>query len=230
MSRSFAKNAPEVAEEILSKVASLPKELSDFSRALLTKEASGEKEKLALPARLSLADLQKMASGNKTDLPKVDGVSSDDWKKIASDLSSIAKRGEEEEARDVLAGAAALVAHRKEAVVARITQAPIASPTAGTRIKAFFGHTPSKQHVELDSLRHQVEVGKLRKKLPKDPLVQAEEVKADAAKSISEKRHRLAEHTIATAPAIGLAAGTPLAAAALMKGDKEKKEEVKIYK
>ncbi len=121
---SFVKRAPEIAEGILAKVAALPvlpEGLRSFSKDLMSKEASSEEEKLQSPKRMTLAELQKLASGNKVDLPKVASVSTDSSSEIVASLRKIADRHEQENAEDVFAAAAAIVAHSKEA--AQITGA-----------------------------------------------------------------------------------------------------------
>lgn len=89
---SFVKRAPEIAEEILLKAAEsrLPSGLKAFSKSLLNKEASDDREKLSLPTRMSLAELQKLAHENKTDLPTVEITSVDDWSDTAASLVKIA--------------------------------------------------------------------------------------------------------------------------------------------
>lgn len=114
MPNSFVKSAPELAEEILAKTAMLPKDLKSFPRELLEKEASTDTEKLELPKRLSIADLQKIASEKKIDLPNPGPVKADDYASVAGDLQKIAKAHEDETAKDVFSTAAAIVAHQKE--------------------------------------------------------------------------------------------------------------------
>lgn len=114
MPNSFVKSAPELAEEILAKTAMLPKDLKSFPRELLEKEASTDTEKLELPKRMSVADLQKLASEKKIDLPNPGPVKADDYASVAGDLQKIAKAHEDETARDVFSTAAAIVAHQKE--------------------------------------------------------------------------------------------------------------------
>lgn len=114
MPTSFVKSAPELAEEILAKTAMLPKDLKSFPRELLEKEASTETEKLELPKRLTIADLQKIASEKKIDLPNPGPVKADDYASVAGELKKIAKAHEEETAKDVFINAAAIVVHQKE--------------------------------------------------------------------------------------------------------------------
>jgi hypothetical protein len=155
---SFVKRAPEIAEGILAKMAALPilpDGLRSFSKDLLTKEASTEEEKLQAPKRMSLAELQKLASGNKVDLPKVAAVSTDSSSEIADALKKIAARHEEENAEDVFASAAAIVAHQKEAIsptaVGELSAAvKKLSPTK--KEKSFFG-LPVK-HISPGTLAH----------------------------------------------------------------------------
>lgn len=233
MPDSFVKKAPEIAEEILRKAASLPGPLSAFSRDLLTKEASDEREKLALPKRMTLDDLRKVAASKGADLPKVASAPTSEFSKVAAELRAVVERGEKEIAEDILATAAALVMQKQAAVSIGMGRG---TPGVLTRVKAFLGSKPAKYDVaEWEAVRR----GQVAKAMEKDPTSPVAQLKHERQRDIAEakaqeaaSRHRsqTAEKMIAATPAIGLGVGTPLAAAALLKSDKGKKEEVKIYK
>lgn len=229
MTRSFVQTAPEIAEEILGKVAGIPKELVAFRKDLLSKEASSQEAALEPHRRMTVADLQKLAAPVKTDLPKIASVSADSWREIAGDLQKMAARNDAEVAREVFETGAALAA--KTAAPGAVGGLYGKAPGMWTRAKAFMGGTNAKQVVERHDTLHEIAMGKLRKQLPKNPLEVAEEKKHDLARETGERRGRLAEQALASAPSVAFAAGTPLAAAAMMQGGRDrKKEEVKIYK
>lgn len=117
MSNSFVKRAPEIAEEILLKASDsrLPGDLKAFSKSLLNKEASDDREKLVAPARMSLADLQKVAHENKTVLPSVTVSSVDDWADTVASLTKVAADHDAANAREIFENAAALVATKEAA-------------------------------------------------------------------------------------------------------------------
>lgn len=117
MSNSFVKRAPEIAEEILLKASDsrLPGDLKAFSKSLLNKEASDDREKLVAPARMSLADLQKVAHENKTVLPTVTVSSVDDWADTVASLTKVAADHDAANAREIFENAAALVATKEAA-------------------------------------------------------------------------------------------------------------------
>lgn len=141
---SFVKSAPEIAEEILLKTAGLPDSLRSFPRTLFEKEAVDTREKLQLPTRMTLSDLQKLAHETKTDLPRIAGVQSDEYTDVASQLRKIAAHAEEEEAREIFETGAALAASKTAA--AAILKFPAKDiPTVGTKIKAFFGSPAAKE-------------------------------------------------------------------------------------
>jgi hypothetical protein len=112
---SFVKRAPEIAEEILLKAASsrLPDALKSFSKTLLNKEASDDREKLSLPSRMSLAELQKLAHDNKTDLPIVSVASADDWSDVAASLVKIASRHKDEASKEIFKAGMKLASEAK---------------------------------------------------------------------------------------------------------------------
>jgi hypothetical protein len=103
MSNSFVKRAPEIAEEILLKAASgyLPDVLKPYAKNLLTKEASDDREKLVAPGRMSLAELQKLAHSNGTDLPAVSVTNVDGWSETAASLVKIAGRHRDEASSEI---------------------------------------------------------------------------------------------------------------------------------
>jgi hypothetical protein len=233
---SFVKRAPDIAEEILLKASELPSSLRSFSKSLLTKEASLDKEKLELPKRISLSELQKLASENRVDLPNIGAVDSSEYGTVSSQLVKIAKRHEEETSRDILASAAALVASRETKEAARVTATPRSlgpRPQAPGFWSRQFGRLfPGGEHgarLREYQLRRAAYEGQLERRIPRpaDPLVEAEKVKAERAAQTG----RTVEKAIAVMPLTALGVGTPLAAAALLRGgEKAKKEEVKIYK
>jgi hypothetical protein len=234
--------APAIAEEILAKTASLPESLRSFTKSLLTKESSkDEGDRLELPKRMTLGELSKIAHENKVDLPKIQGVKSDDYAKVASELIAIAKREEQKEANDVFESAAAIVAANHEKQAARGAAAAKMLGGAGRgplsvakpqlhglldRMALFPGYTQRRAEHELGKAVQARDVAKIQATTPHpaDPLAEIEKHK-------TEKRHEFAEKALGVAPMMGLAVGTPLAAAALLAKDRGgKKEEVKIYK
>jgi len=247
---SFVKRAPEIAEELLLKAGGFtPDALKKFSKDLLSKEASGQGESLEIPKRMTLADLQKSAAP-KAELPKVSGVKVEDWQKIASDLSKLAERSEEENARDIFETAAALVM-KKQAASASVSltagrtprpmapkpkmfsstgDVPLAQPQGA--LKRMFSEPARREH-EMYRAQHGAQMAKIPG-TREHAQVEGTKALKEEARSHSEAqkgRHDLASHAIATAPMAAMAVGTPLAAAALLKSkDDKKKEEVKIYK
>lgn len=122
------KRAPEIAEEILAKVAGLPKSLQSFPRELLEKQAADRREKLELPKPMTLADLQKTASDNQVDLPKIASVKPEEFSSIAADLVKIAER-QSDDSEDVMLTAIAIVAqrHLEKEAAAKVPKAPKAA-------------------------------------------------------------------------------------------------------
>lgn len=253
MSSSFVQSAPEIAEEILLKISGLPKGLKSFPKDLLSKEASDQTEKLELPRRMSLAELQKIAHKNEVDLPKIGSVSSDSWSDICGDLRKIAEVNEEAQAREVFETGAAMAAQTKIAMppagavvqaAGRVARAPRPRVSA-PRGAVGTGPTPQPRHPlarifsepatrEHAAWRAHQEAGMAKIPGTAQHASASEASRQSAATKnegeASRGRHELASHAIATAPMLGLAAGTPLAAAAILKSKDKSKEEVKIYK
>jgi hypothetical protein len=230
--------APAIAEEILAKTASLPESLRSFTKDLLTKESSkDEGDRLELPKRMTLGELSKIAHENKVDLPKIQGVKSDDYTKISSELVTIAKREEQREANEVFESAAAIVAanHEKQAAKGRAAAKLLGGGTFGVakpklhgilgRLPIAPGYTQRRAEHELATAVQARDVAKVQATTPHpaDPLAEIEKHK-------TEKRHEFAEKALAVSPMIAAGIGTPLAAAALLRDKGGKKEEVKIYK
>jgi hypothetical protein len=244
VSHSFVQRAPAIAEEILAKTASLPESLRSFTKNLLTKESSkDEGDRLELPKRMTLGELSKIAHENKVDLPKIHGVKSDDYAKIASELVAIAKREEQREANEVFESAAAIVAANHEKQAAQGAAAKMIGGAAGVvaRPHGLFarmrpgagGHLAKAEH-EMFKAKHQAALAKVPG-TPEHSTARAGaavEETARAPERAAERRSELAEKAIAITPMVAAGVGAPLAAAALLasKGRGEKKEEVKIYK
>jgi len=244
VSHSFVRRAPDIAEEILAKTASLPESLKNFTRALLTKEASDEKDRLELPKRMSLSELSKLAHTNKVDLPKVPDVQTDDYSKVASELLAIAKRGEEAEAREIFETATSIVASGHEKVArggsatlgGGLRLAPKPHGFLSRIIPGAGGYKARAEHEMFLAKKHEA-LGKIPG-TPEHTSIEGEravaaKARAEAAEAARgpERRSELAEKAIAVAPMVAAGVGTPLAAAALLRGGNgRKKEEVKIYK
>ena len=231
MPNSFVKSAPELAEEILAKTAMLPKDLKSFPRELLEKEASTDTEKLELPKRLSIEDLKKIASEKKVDLPTPDPVNADDYASIAGDLQKIAKAHEQETAQDVLATAAAIVAHKKE---------------GGAKWEGFkrtvSGMWPgsAEYHVRMGA-REQAQAARVkhRAKIPGTPEYKAKleetalkETKAErAAKLRGEAAGRETAREFAQAiPGAAIGTGLAVSAPAVLKKDPKRERHITIAK
>lgn len=247
MNAPFVKRAPEIAEEILAKVASLPAGLQTFSQDLLTKTAAPAEEKLVYPGRLSLEDLRKAAAGRGVDLPKVAAVPTADAEKVAGDLRALAKRAAAAAAEDIALTAAAIVAEGQEKAAMRVqprprTRVPRPAPVGrATSVLAAQPHNPFKRLFSEKSRReHELWRAKANEQMgkvegtPQHTQRMGEKALADEARhreDASKRRTDFAEKAISAAPAMGLAVGVPLAAAAALKpGPREKREEVKIYK
>lgn len=110
----FVKRAPDIAEEILQKTASLPEDLRSFTRTLLTKTASTQEEKLEAPKRTTWAELAKIAQENKVVLPEVKPVASEAGPEIAENLKKVAQHHRDETSNDILATAAAIFLEGKK--------------------------------------------------------------------------------------------------------------------
>jgi hypothetical protein len=183
---SFIKRAPELAEEILLKAASpLPESLRSFSRDLLEKKAVDERERLQLPVRMTLADLQKIAHGKQVDLPKIASVSSEEFGDVAESLRKIAARGERELAEDVFMTAAAMVESRQEKAAMPIPRARIlpspAEPTLGERFRGLFVSrtSPTGQKIRKFRAHGEAEIAKVEASTPG----------TDAYRGVTERTH-----------------------------------------
>lgn len=230
---SFVRRAPDIAEEILAKTAGvLPGALKSFTRDLLTKEASAKEEALRLPARVTLEDLRKVASGNGTSLPKVAQARSEEAPSIVEGLRKIAERHEQEEADDVLASAVAIL--EKKAVVA------VMSPMLGRAPKpklfgGFYSPGASAEH-KLWKAKHRAEMAEIPGTTEWSHvegvkgLAEAEKAKAEAIRRGSETKAQLVQQMPMALPLTGAAIGTPLAVAAMSKDKRKDGETVKIYK
>lgn len=200
---SFVKNAPEIAEEILLKAASLPEGLRSFSRSLLEKQAVDTREKLQLPTRMTLADLQKMAHSNEVDLPKVASVKSDDFADIASQLRKVAERRDEDLAHEIFETAVALVASKqtKEAAVPRLNLT--APPTLLQRVRAgIMPHSPIGQEVREFHARGEQRISGVEAKTPGSKAYAAETEREHAKKWREQQADKEKSHATTTRGAI----------------------------
>jgi hypothetical protein len=234
------KRAPEIAEEILLKVSDsrLPSDLKAFSKALLSKEASDDREKLVAPARMSLAELQKIAHSNGTSLPVVAVTNVDDWADTAASLTKIASRHETENAREIFENATALVATKTSAARMNVgrggrgaVQAVHAAQPQGVFKRLFGGEAVHAEHNEWRANRdaHMATIPGTKQH---SNALQAQAAKSEsAAKSqLDERNQNLKEKAVThTAPLMAAAVGLPMAAMA-MRREPAKKEDVRIYK
>jgi hypothetical protein len=243
MSNSFVKRAPEIAEEILLKAASgyLPDVLRPYAKALLSKEASDDREKLVAPERMALSELQKIAHSNKVSLPVITSVNSDDWSSIAGDLVKVASRHEAENGREIFENAAAMVALKKEAGVVRgAGGGAVAARVAGhARPLGFWGKmfagkarryegeiADAAQHAQLSTMP-----GTRQHAAAQDLASQAASRAADssAAADAVRRGQDIKEKAVSHAPLMAAAIGIPAAAIA-MRREPAKREDVRIYK
>lgn len=225
---SFVKNAPEIAEEILLKAAELPEGLRSFSRSLLEKQAVDTREKLQLPPRMTLADLQKMAHSNEVDLPKVACGKSDDFADVAGQLRKVAERRDEELSQEIFQDAAALVAAKHEKA-AKITL-PADSASFAQRMHAKFisNKSPLSLAVQTQEAEGQAALSLARAKIHgSHEHTAARDVAKSEAHSKNEaaaaKSHaKLVTHGIGAIPAVATGVGAAVAGAAALKpGDKK---------
>lgn len=243
---SFVRRAPEIAEEILAKTAKLPESLKPFTRNLFEKEASQDTDRLRLPARMTLADLQKLASGNKVDLPKVASVKAEEYGSVADGLRKIASRAAEETKADVLAAAVTILEKDAARAAARAAVRPPRAPRPPAAPPAAVGSgVQPKQHFLGGMLwpSHRAEHVRWKQlfkaeeaKIPETAAYKAREareafgLKEKAETEALKQSPELKRQLIGTLPMAGLAVGVPLAAAAALRGGKNKEESVKIYK
>jgi uncharacterized membrane protein len=216
----------------------LPKDLKSFPRELLEKEASVSTEKLELPKRLSVADLQKIASEKKVDLPTPGAVNADDYASIAGDLQKIAKAHEQETAQDVLATAAAIVAHQKQGGA----KWEAVKGGVGASVRGVQSMIPgtSEYHIRMGA-REQAQAArtKHRAKIVGTPEHRAKieetalkETKAErAAKLRSEAAGRETTREFAQAlPGAAIGTGLAVSAPAVLKKDPKRERHITIAK
>lgn len=240
---SFVRRAPEIAEEILAKTANLPKDLKSFTRNLFEKEASVETDSLKMPARMTVADLRKIAAGNKVDLPKIASVKAEEYGSVADELKKIAARHAEETRDDVLAAAVTILEKDaakggipRRAPAPRAPAAPVGSGIA-PKPHGFFKRLFGGEQTQAEYRRFKALEAAEEAKIPGTAAHAAQQsaeslglkpkAEAEAIKQGPELRRQL----ISALPMTGLALGVPVAAGVAMSGRKDRDgESVKIYK
>lgn len=221
----FVRRAPEIAEEILAKTASLPKDLRAFTKALFEKTASVKEEKLQLPQRLTLDDLRKIASTKQVDLPDVGNTPVDSSSSVVGDLRKLAHRYEVEESNDALATAAAIFLE-KSAAAARA-----AGGLKGWFKARFVSGSPERAK-RLTAIKK--EKGIKGETIGTKEYGVAEEAKAMQAAAAGtakkqEMRGRAWEKTLGAAPYVAGAIGIPAAAVALRKPQPRRQTYQKVF-
>lgn len=243
----FAKRAPEIAEEILRKSASLPEGLREFSRSLMNKSAQPEDD-FEVPERMTLEDLRKTAAGKQAteEAPKIAQVSIDSALEFAGLMEKTASANEQEVAQDILAAAAAAVVEQEKVArgpgVSRVVSR-VPSNTSVGNYPGFFKRwfTPGgRMQAKEINLKHQRTSAKIKEQTPGDPLHEASR-KSEAAgkerelteKAISQQHDRGTKMTETLGKALpGAAVGTGIGVAgtALALKPAPKREDYKVIK
>lgn len=228
---SFVRRAPEIAEEILAKTANLPKDLQTFTRGLFEKEAAQVGDPLKMPARMTIADLQKVASANKVDLPKVGAAPSDEYGSVAEGLRKMAEHHANETRDDILAAAVAIMEKSAQGGAAAVAGPAARGGGAGHFLKSWLapGSRPFKAR-QLAGARHKRLLAEQEARTP-GTVASAER---EWSSHLAKQREQAAESTrqwtgtvksVATPVAVGV--GVPAGAMAMKP---EGKKEVKAFR
>lgn len=231
---SFVRRAPEIAEEILAKTANLPKDLQTFTRGLFEKEAAQVGDPLKMPARMTIADLQKVASANKVDLPKVGAAPSDEYGSVAEGLRKMAEHHANETRDDILAAAVAIMektgAGWAQTIAAPFRAAGRAAAGAGKGIASIIPGTKGYRARVIEKAKWEKQLAGIRAETPSRPeWTAAQEAAKTHAEGVAKQKART--ETLKTvsgvAPAVALGVGVPTGAMALRP---EGKKEIKAFR
>ena len=227
---SFVRRAPEIAEEILAKMAILPKDLKSFTRNLLEKEASAQADSLKMPARMTIADLRKIAAGNKVDLPKVASVKAEEYGSVADGLRKMAERHAGETRDDVLALAVTIL-EKSAGAAAGGSVVRGGGFWKGVKSWVVPGSREFKAR-QLSGARHKRLLAEQEAHTPGTE-ASAEREWAAKTKREGEAAERASERWTGTAksvaPSVALGIGVPMGASALT-GTRGREKKVEIYK